>query len=51
MPDIELVMEVDSCFLEFLLHGLMELKSTLDNIILLVLDALFEISEVTVEDR
>ena len=50
MPDIELVMEVDSCFLESLLHSLMQLKSTLDDVLSLILDTLLESREMTVKD-
>lgn len=50
MPDIKLVMEIDSGFLETLLHGLMQLQSTLNNVLFLVLDTLLERSEMTIQD-
>jgi hypothetical protein len=50
MPDIELVMEIDSSFLETLLHGLMQLQSTLDDVLFLVLDTLLEVSEMTIQN-
>jgi len=50
MPHIELVMEIDSSLLELLLHSLMQLQCTLDDIVLLVFDTLLEVSEVTIQD-
>jgi hypothetical protein len=51
MPYIKLIMEVNSCLLELLLHLHMQLQGPFDYVVLLFFDALLEIEEMTIEDR